>query len=141
MTQQSIKTNGNRTSLQQLVNRLVTNSLSAALQNQSTIVNEVDRTIAIDGANHKLISMISELLATVVSNSRKGEIYITADRYSDVVILSIQERNNYNGYALSYSISSLENQAVSLGGHISIRGPQQKVATVSFSFPAQVAAA
>ena len=130
-----------RTSLQQLVNRLMVNSLAAALHNKSSVVNEVDREIVINGENPKLVSIISELLATVISNSRNGNIHVTADMYMGVVILSIEERNNYNGYALAYSVGSIGNEATTIGGHISIKGPQQKVATVSFSFPVQMAAA
>jgi hypothetical protein len=130
-----------RSSLQHLMNALVAKTIPAARHNQSCVLNEIGKEIVIDGNNQKLISLISELLETVVTNSHQGEIHISADRFSDVVILSIQERNNYNGYALSYSVSSMENAAMSVGGHISIKGPQQKVATVSFSFPAQIAAA
>ncbi len=129
------------TSLQNLLNRLVDHSLPAAIQNKSSVVNEVHSDIVIDGSNVKLVGLISELLSTVVSNSRQGEIHITADRFSDMVILSIQERNNYNGYALAFSISSMEPEASRVGGHISIKGPQQKIATISFSFPVQVAVA
>ena len=127
-------------SLKQLMNVLVSNSLAAAVHNKSSVLNEVASEITIDGSNQKLIRLITELLDAVVTNSRNGEIHISADRYRDVVVLSIQERNNYNGYALSYSVSSIEREAFAVGGHISIRGPQQKVATVSFSFPVPAAA-
>ena len=127
-------------SLQQLMNALIGDSLSVAANNKSCILNEVAADITIDGSNEKLISLITELLDAVVTNSRQGEIHVSADRYSDVVILSIQERNNYNGYALSYSVGSMEREAISVGGHISIKGPQQRIATVSFSFPVKAAA-
>lgn len=122
------------------MNELIADISPAALDNQSCMSNEVGKEILIDGNNQKLIALISELLGTVVANSRNGEIHITADRFSDVVILSIQERNNYNGYALSYSVRCMEEEAIKMGGHISINGPQQRVATVSFSFPAQAVA-
>jgi hypothetical protein len=89
----------------------------------------------------QVITVMKDILTTVVANSRNGNIHITAERYKDVVIVEIQERNNYNGYALSFSIGSIEPEAASIGGHLTIRGQQQKVTTISFSFPDNLLAA
>ncbi|MBC7873041.1 MAG: HAMP domain-containing histidine kinase [Ferruginibacter sp.] len=133
--------NENPISLHQLVSNMLKSSLSAANHKNTHLVNEVDLLIPMGTAMHKAIAVIEDLLATVVANSRNGEIHITADRYRDVVILEIQERNNYNGYALAYSILSMEQDAASAGGYLSIKGPQQKVTTISFSFPSNLLAA
>jgi hypothetical protein len=127
-------------SLKQMVNTFVNSSLPAARQNKSNVVNEVGQEFLLGSDCSKISGILSELLNTVVINSRNGEIHITADRYHDIVTLEIQERNNYNGYALAYSIGSLEPDAVKIGGHISIKGSQQRITTVSFSFPVPVAA-
>ncbi len=128
-------------SLQQLINYLVNSSLPAANSNNTHVVNEVGQGIALGASMHNAIAVMKDLLYTVVANSRNGDIHITAERFRDEVTLEIQERNNYNGYALAFSIGSLEPDAASLGGHISINGPQQRVTTISFSFPNQFAAA
>jgi hypothetical protein len=47
----------------------------------------------------------------------------------------VQERNNYNGYALGYSVRTLEQSASAYGANITISGEQQRVVTVSISFP------
>ncbi|MBI5856819.1 MAG: hypothetical protein HZB42_04135 [Sphingobacteriales bacterium] len=128
------------TTLRQLINNLVSDSLSDAAQNGSTIVNEVDKEILLGMPDPGVFPVLNELIGTVVANSRKGEIHITADVYADVMTIQIQERNNYNGYALSFSVNSIEPEASSVGGHIAINGPQKKVTTISFSFPNQHAA-
>jgi|CXWL01.1.fsa_nt_gi hypothetical protein len=128
-------------SLKQLVSNLVNSSLPAANHNHTCVVNEVEQGIALGADIHKVIAVIRDLLTATVANSRNGEIHITAERYRDVVILEIQERNNYNGYALAFSIGSIEPEAASVGGHISIKGPQQKITTISFSFPDSMLAA
>ncbi|MEO6610895.1 MAG: hypothetical protein ABIT05_11145 [Chitinophagaceae bacterium] len=127
-------------SLKQLVTNLVNHSQLAALNHQSNLVNEVEQDLVLGTDSPRIMSIMSDLLHTVVSNSKNGEIHISADRYNGVVILQIQERNNYNGYALAYSIGSIEPDAIKIGGHISIKGPQQKITTISFSFPTQFAA-
>jgi len=127
-------------SLKQLVTNLVHSSLPVAQRLQSSLVNEVEQEVELGTESPKIMAILGDLLHTVVSNSKNGEIHISADRYNGVVILQIQERNNNNGYALAYSIGSIEPDAVKIGGHISIKGPQQRVTTISFSFPTQFAA-
>ncbi len=129
------------TSLQQLVNTLINNSLPAAAHNKTKVMNDVGQGVVILHDDSNVITILHELLDTVVQNSHFGEIHITAERYSGVVIIEIQERNNYNGYALAYSIGSIEPDAALVGGHISMKGQQQKVATISFSFPDNLLAA
>ena len=123
------------TSLQQLISNLVDNSLSAAIQNKTIVLNEVGQGVALGIEKAKVIPILKELLDTVIMNSRNGEIHITAERYHGIVILQIQERNNYNGYALAFSVSSIEPEAVGIGGHIAIKDPRARVATISFTFP------
>lgn len=128
------------TTLQQLVNNLVSNSLSSAIHNHSIIVNEVDQGILLGEPDPRVFPVLNDLLATIVANSRDGEIHISADVYRDTMTIQIQERNNYNGYALSFSINSIEPDAARLGGHIVINGAQKRITTISFSFPNQYAA-
>jgi hypothetical protein len=63
-----------------------------------------------------------------------------ADLYRALVTVQIQERNNYNGYALSFSVHSIAPEAIEADGYISINGPQKRITTISFSFPNQYAA-
>lgn len=123
------------TSLQQLVSTLVNSSLPAAIHNKTIVMNEVGQGVVLGVEKVKVIPILKELLDTVIMNSRHGEIHITAERYRGIVVLQIQERNNYNGYALSFSVSSIEPEAVEIGGHIAIKDPRARVATISFTFP------
>jgi hypothetical protein len=127
------------TSLRLLVNRLMSDSLAPAVHTKSFIVNEVPADIRMIADEDKVMPVISELLTTVVANARNGNIHISAERFRDVVILEIQDRNNYNGYALAYSIQSIEPQATMLGGYIRMKGQQELVTTISFSFPIHAA--
>ena len=124
-----------KTSLQLLVNRLVSNSLGAIVRSKSIVVNEVPGEFLITAGEHKLTPVISELLTTVITNARNGRIYINAERFRDIISLQIQDRNNYNGYALAFSIKTIEPQASMMGGCIDIKAAQQLVTTISFSFP------
>lgn len=127
--------------LQQIVGNLLYDSLTAASHNKTEVSNEVGREIELSSNAGKAVMVIEEILRTVIGNSRNGEIHITADRYKDIVVLQVQERNNYNGYALAYSIGSIEPDAAAVGGHITIKGQRQKIATICFSFPSNLLAA
>ena len=127
-------------SLNQLIRSLVENTQPLAIQHHTRVVNEVDGRLLLGEGALQLSSVLEELLDAVILNSREGDIHITADRFKDMVLLHIEERNNYNGYALSFSVGSLEPDAARIGGHISIEGERKKEATIQFSFPGQFAA-
>jgi hypothetical protein len=103
--------------------------------NNTVVLNEVSEDIFLTADSEKMPVIINELLRAVISNSRNSQICITAERFKDLVILEIQDRNNFNGYALGFSIQSIEPEASSAGGYIHFKGQQKRVATISFSFP------
>lgn len=122
-------------SLQQLVNQLLGNSMTTAFRNKSLVINEVNREVMIAKNRITIAPVIRDLLATVIANSCNGEIYISAERFRDIVTLQVQERNNNNGYALASSLRIIEAAATMIGGNITINGPQQRIVTISLSFP------
>ena len=122
-------------SLQLLVNQLVVNLTGTLIQNKIVVENEVSSEFKMLTDLTSVVPVINELLTTVVANARNTCILITAEKFSDVVTLSIQDRNNFNGYALSFSLMAIGQHARFIGGDISIEGAQKRVATVSFSFP------
>jgi len=121
--------------LKQLVDRLVNDSLHQTCSGKNSIVNEMTDNMCIYVDELKEGVFISQLLATVVTNARNGDIHISAGQFRDIITLEIEDRNNYNGYALAAGLQSIEPEANRLGGSLSIMGAQKLVAKVSFSFP------
>lgn len=131
-----IQANPTSTTLQSLVNHILRHSLSDTLrQSDSSVVNEIPAELCMLADTEGVEPVIRELLATIVRNARKGRIHIRAERFRDIIILEIQDLSNYNGYALDYSLRSMEPMARKIGGSISIKGQQQLEATISLSFP------
>ena len=118
------------TSLNLLVNHLVSNSQGIAFRNKVTVVNEVPHDIQMIADKATLIPIIEELLTTVISNGRDSRIHISAERFGDVVVLNIQDRNSYNGYAMSFSVMSIEPQINEAGGSLKIDGKQSRVSSL-----------
>ena len=122
-------------SLQLLLNSLVDNLPETIFRNKISVKNNVAAEFKMNADKEKIVPVIDEVLNTVVSNARNTSISITAERYSDIVILTFEDTNNYNGYALQFSLMSVGQSARHVGGDINIYGAQQREATVSFSFP------
>lgn len=122
-------------SLQRLLTGLVNNLPGVIALNNVIIKNEIPSELKVLADQNQVARLIDELLTTVATNARNTSIFITAERFIDTVTLTLEDRNNYNGYALSFSLMSLEQQARFIGGDITIKGAQKKVTTVSLSFP------
>ena len=126
---------GNSSSLQLLLNELVSELPGLITGNRIVVENAVPAELQMFADKSVVLPLIYELLTTVVSNARNTCISISAEKYRDVVTLRVVDRNNYNGYALSFSLLSVGRHARYIGGDISVDGIQKKVATVSLSFP------
>lgn len=122
------------TCLQILINELVCITQNIVNQNMLSVVNEISNKFWFTD-DEKITPVINDLLNAVIINGRNSAIHVSADKYGDTVMLQIQDRNNNNGYALDFSIMSINPQVSAVGGSLSFDGKQKKIATVSFSFP------
>lgn len=123
------------TSLQQLVNSQVSELVTSSHKNRNIIINEITADVNLLADESRIAPVLEELLGAVIGNARNGRIYISAERFRDMITIEIEERNTYNGYALAYSIQALEPIARLAGGYIALKGQHQLTTKVSFSFP------
>ena len=124
-----------RTSLQYWLNEAVNDLPSLMQLNKVVIDNEISAGLLTQADKNLVCPVINQLLKTVLTNARETSICITAEKYSDVVTLHVVDRNNNNGYALSFGLLSVGRHARRIGGDIAVKDIQRKVARVSFSFP------
>lgn len=133
----SSRTSGNNRSLADLVNEHLAGFENLMAQSVISVENDVPAALFLNPGQQDIARIIGDLLGTVIANARNTSLLITADKYADVITLRVQDQNNYNGYAMSFSLMSVEREARCVGGEIMIRGAQERVATISFSFPDQ----
>lgn len=126
--------------LQQLIDGLVGHSLPAATDHGSVVKNEVGRAVVLPQINEAFTCLLKEVLSAVIDSSRKGDIHISLSRQKHHLVLQITEKNNYNGYALSYRIGTLSQEAETIGSSLEIRNPRQLETTISLSIPGKHAA-
>jgi hypothetical protein len=122
-------------SLHLLINSAVGHLTGLISRNGVTIDNAVTADYMITLQQNKEAAVIYDMMAAMVANARNTTIRITAERFRDIMIVSAEDRNNFNGYALSFSLMPVQAEASMAGGVLSLRDVQKKVATVSFSFP------
>lgn len=122
-------------SLKVIVNSMIGHLTGTIAKNKIGIENRVLQDLKLYTDQSKIAPVIYEMLATVISNARNTSVCITAEKFMNIITLNVEDRNNYNGYALSFSLMAIEMQARMAGGDISINGAQKRIATVSLSFP------
>jgi capsular polysaccharide biosynthesis protein len=108
--------------------------MATAFRNKSIVINEVANDLMIAKDRITMAPVMRDLLATVIANSSNGQIYISAERFRDIITIQVQERSNNNGYALASSLRIVEAAATLVGGNLTISGAQQRVATICLSF-------
>jgi hypothetical protein len=124
------------TSLLSIINHLLRHSLSDLLRSShSAVINEIPAAFPMLADEKTIIPVVQELLIAVLRNSGKGRIHIRAEKFRDIIILEIEDRNTSNSYSLINSIKSLESMARAIGGNIHIKGTQQLETMITFSFP------
>lgn len=127
-------------SLKMLVNHMLGHLTGTIYQNSIKIENKVPVDFKLYTDQSKVSPVIYEMLATVISNARNTSLSITAEKFIDTITLTVEDGNNYNGYALSFSLLAVEMQARMAGGNLSVNGAMKRVASVSLSFPDAVSA-
>lgn len=129
-----------RIPLRQLIDGLVGNSLSIAAANGTVVLNKVGGEVILQNGSDRFVQLLDEIIRAVIINSRRGDIHISANKKNGSLQFHIEDRSNYNGYALSFSVSSLVPDAAFIGGRLEIVNPNSLETMVLLSVPGNIAA-
>jgi hypothetical protein len=128
--------NPGKTTLQNVVDCLITKLLPVAMRNNSFIVNDVPARLNLAGDGNNVASVIAGLLRSVINNARESCIRISAKEvYGKMVMLSVKDTNSYDTYAVACGLQDVVLLAKKIGGHVDITSERQKVTTIAFQFP------
>lgn len=123
-----------RRTLQELVDKLVTGELSAALQKESFIVNEVPGELLIATDENMLAGVLRGLLHTVVSNARNSCIRVAAKVYGDIVLVHVRDTRRANSKTIMEQLGKIQSLAEKVGGCVTVCNQQEETITLAFSF-------
>ena len=128
--------NPDKTTLQNVVDCLITKLSPVAMRNNSSIVNDVPAKLNLAGDGNNVTSVIAGLLRSVINNARESCIHISAkELYGKMVMLSVKDSNSYDTYAVACGLQDVVHLAEKMGGHLDIISERQKVTTIAFRFP------
>ena len=123
-----------RRTLQELVDKLVTGELSAALQKESFIVNEVPGELVIATDENMLAGVLRGLLHTVVSNARNSCIRVAAKVYGDIVLVHVRDTRRANSKTIMEQLGKIQSLAEKVVGCVTVCNQQEETITLAFSF-------
>jgi len=120
--------------LQELVDRLVTGELSAVLQKESFIVNEVPGELVIAADEKMLAGVLKGLLHIVVSNAKNSCIRVAAKVYGDIVLVHVRDTRRSDNRTIMQRMEEIQTLAGKVGGCVTVCNQQEEAITLAFSF-------
>jgi hypothetical protein len=121
--------------LHQLVDRLITSFLPAAVHNHNFFINEVPGELSVEHNKEWVASIISGMIATAVGNTRDNRIRFSAKKYGYVFVLELHEAGRANNYAVNTDLQQIQGLAEKIGGCLFINSHNEEKIVMSFSFP------
>jgi glucose-6-phosphate-specific signal transduction histidine kinase len=121
--------------LNQLTSRLANKFLPLAVNNNSFFVNDIIDDIPVEHNREWVSSVISGLLAAVVSHAKDACIRLSARKYGHVIVFEVQESGCISSYAMACGLQDVQSLAAKIGGTLSISIQKPSNTTVAFSFP------
>jgi len=135
-TMEIIPNNSAKAILQNVVDKIIHALSPVALRNNSSIVNDIPGKLNIGSNENTVISVITGLLRSVISNARETSIRIYAkEMYGKMVTVFVKDHNSFDTYALACSLQEVVPLAEKIGGHLDITSEKKRVTTVAFRFP------
>ena len=121
--------------LHQLVDRLITSFLPAALRNHIFFVNEIPVNLQVEHNNECVASVISGMITSVVSNSKENCIRFSAKKFGHVLVLELSGNGGGVYNHLNADLQQMQRLAEKIGGCLFINTQSPGKTLLSFNFP------
>jgi hypothetical protein len=118
--------------LQEMVNRISVNSLSAAAEKHSFIVNDIPSDIQVSADEHMVASVFGSLLNTIISHTENYCIRISAKLFGKEVLINLRESYQANARAFAGSLREIKQLAEKIGG--TVTSDRTRETSIFFSF-------
>jgi hypothetical protein len=121
--------------LRNMASCLANSFMPVAQRNKSYFVNDIPDELYIDTDPELVSSVLSGLLSAVVRNAKESCIRLSAKIYNNVILVHVQDYNNFNYSPVENGLQQLQSIAEKMGGNVSVTSQRHNVATFAFSFP------
>jgi hypothetical protein len=120
--------------LNQLAGRITGSFLSAAVNNRNFFVNDIPADLPVSYNREWLATVLSGMLAVVVSHAHNACIRLSARKYGCIIVLEIQQVGKIANYTRDQGLQQVEQLAEKIGGcvHLTLRNTEMKVLSLSY---------
>lgn len=121
--------------LQQLVDSVISQITPETEAGNSRIINEVNPLLIIKTDPGVVKSVIRDLINSLIENSLKRHIRISAKEYGNILLVHVKDYNNESSAASDILPFSVIDKAKSISGYVGITRHFDNTTVVAFSFP------
>ena len=121
--------------LQRLVDSIIRQITPETAEGNSRIINEVNPLLIVKTDPGIVKSVIKELINTLLENSLKRHICISAKEYGNILLVHVKDLNNENSETSHMLPFSIIDKAKSISGYVGITRHFDNTTVVAFSFP------
>jgi hypothetical protein len=128
-------------SLKHIVAQLFSQFQPLAVKHRSFIVNDVPADLYVYADKNNLVMIISSLLNSIISRSRRNCIRVSAKRYHNIVLVRLKDSTKAFTHISGHDWRQVNMLAKRLDGCIIENDIRKEHATITFSFCSLVSAA
>lgn len=121
--------------LQRLVDSILSQITPETVADNYRIINEVNPLLIIKTDPGVVESLIKDLINTLLQNSLKRNIRISAKEYGNILLVHVRDINNENSGMPEMLPFSIIDKAKKISGYIGITRHFDNTTVVAFSFP------
>lgn len=94
-------------SLKQYIHKVVNGSLLKTTEDKIYVTCQIDAGIELRTDDNRILDMVKQLVNDTLCNLRDSDVFISAEKDRNAIVLLIEERNKLSGLSLSYSMGWL----------------------------------
>jgi signal transduction histidine kinase len=122
------------TELKTLISQVMNSLIPLAVRRRSFLINEIDPEIKLHADRDMIAYVLGDVLVKAIHHTDNDCIRISADVYSNIVLVKINETGQRPYTTIAVSMEQLQPLAEKLGGSISVNSRPDHGVTVALTF-------
>jgi len=123
------------TGLHEVTSHLVNTFMDEATRNKNFFINEMPCDLLLEADPQLFESVLSGILAAVVSSAKNSCIRLTVKIFSNIILVQVKESNGLNSHYMDIALLELLPIAEKMRGSVSVTSQRKKITTITFGFP------
>ncbi|MES1223819.1 MAG: hypothetical protein ABUT20_50455 [Bacteroidota bacterium] len=121
-------------SLQHIVQSILSNYQGMADAQNSFFVNQVPPTLCLTADKSVVSSLLSNLFSVIANYCKNTRIRISAKAYHDIIVMHIKDTSISDNHIMLSELQGIQTGADKIGGFLEVTSQRKKETTIAFSF-------